>query len=146
MSFTHRLFWVLLVALPVFAPNARAESRSHATQEQCIAYCTKADAECSAAARKAQAQCSRKAATNGLDPITLRGQNAALFCGYFNENHCDYARNRGHCQDRFRLRHGLCMDAYQKNTTQRYLACNESERDAVAMCRQELGDCKEACQ
>jgi hypothetical protein len=144
---TGRSFRLLtLVALCCWAQLATSEARSTAARDECLRYCATADTQCGSAARRAKTQCARNAATSGMDAVTLRRNNANLFCGYYMDNHCDYARHRDRCEQRFRLRHGMCMDAYTKNTAQQYLACNESERTAVAMCRQELGDCRASCQ
>jgi hypothetical protein len=146
MNCMKSLVGVLLVWLFVSPSISIAETGARTSREQCLAHCARADAECGSAARAAKKQCARNAANNGLDPISLRRDNAALFCGYYSGNHCDFARHRGRCERRFSMRHDLCIDMYTKNTAQLYLACNDSERNAVGMCRQELGDCRASCE
>jgi hypothetical protein len=145
MQFGRSFRLSALAAMCFWTGFAASEAPSTAAREECLRYCATADTQCSSAARKAKTQCARSAATSGMDAVTLRRDNATLFCGYYMDNHCDYARHRDRCEQRFRLRHGMCMDTYTKNTAQQYLACNDGERTAVAMCRQELSDCRASC-
>ena len=82
----------------------------------------------------------------GLDPVTLRRDNEALFCDYFQGDRCAYSANRQRCMERSRLRHGLCLDTYTKNPSQRYFECSDSERNALALCREEMADCRGWCE
>ena len=122
------------------------ESAPSAEMQQCQTQCATAEAQCSTAVRKAKSQCARNAATNGLDPVTLRRDNEALFCDYFQGDRCAYSANRQRCMERSRLRHGLCLDTYTKNPSQRYFECSDSERNALALCREEMADCRVWCE
>jgi hypothetical protein len=135
-----------LALIMMFCASVTNSATGQSTpRQQCLAHCSAADTECGSATRAAKKRCATSAATKGVDPVTLKRDSGAMFCGYFMEGHCDYARDRSRCEDRFRLRHGMCMDSYEKTTAQRYLGCTDNERAALLMCRDELRDCRAAC-
>ncbi|MBK6288025.1 MAG: hypothetical protein IPJ33_16885 [Gammaproteobacteria bacterium] len=111
----------------------------------CLSYCEQAEADCSLSVRQSSKDCARRAATGGVDPFTQRREDSLGFCGYFGAGHCasPYAGER--CQQRFRDRYALCSGAYLQNTSAEYLQCSDSERRALAMCRDEMADCRAAC-
>lgn len=111
----------------------------------CVQRCEKAEVSCSSQVRRARADCSKKAANSGRDPMLMRRDYAAYFCGYFGNDHCardPFARD---CRNRFSRRHGVCVDAIQDNIAAQRYDCFLNERDAQTFCRDELRDCKSVC-
>lgn len=127
-------------------PTSAAEDSKKPTRVACLNRCTIAQARCSRDVRQARQECSRKAAMGGRDPFTGRA-DYGYFCSYFE----DSARNCGSdyysrsCQARLAQRYGLCLETMQNIASMRY-DCIRSERDATHHCREELSDCKAACQ
>ena len=111
----------------------------------CLSCCAQAEADCSLSVRQSSKDCARRAATGGVDPITRRREDSLGFCGYFGRGHCTGSYGGARCEQRFRDRYALCTDAYLQNTTAEYLQCSAAERKALAMCRDELADCRAAC-
>lgn len=117
-----------------------------AATEACADYCRRADGACSLAAREAKKACSSSAATGNVDPFTQRRTDAARLCDYFRGDRCAQPWAGPDCARRLQLRFDLCLDAYATNTASSYLACGEGERTALALCREELGDCLARCE
>jgi len=126
-------------------PNNPAPTAAASAPAACVMRCEKNEASCSSQVRRARADCSKKAANGGRDPMLMRRDYSAYFCGYFGSDHCardPFARD---CRSRFSRRHDLCIDAIQDNIAAQRYDCFLNERDAQAFCRDELKDCKETC-
>jgi hypothetical protein len=125
---------------------SKAAPAADSAPARCVVHCEKAEASCSSQVRRARQDCSKKAANNGRDPMLMRRDYSAYFCGYFGSTeHC--ARNpfNQECRSRFGRRHGLCVDAIQDNIAAQRYDCYLNERDAQTFCRDELRDCRESC-
>jgi len=111
----------------------------------CVMRCEKSESECSSQVRRARASCSKKAANSGRDPMLMRRDYSAYFCGYFGNDHCARDPFAKDCRNRFSRRHGLCVDTIQDNIAAQRYDCFLNERDAQTYCRDELRDCKSSC-
>ena len=144
-----------LLALTAVAADAPAPAKKPtatpvaaapvAGPDSCVMRCEKAESECSSQVRRARADCSKKAANNGRDPILMRRDYSAYFCGYFGSDHCARDPFSKDCRSRFSRRHGLCVDTIQDNIAAQRYDCFLNERDAQQYCRDELRDCKTVC-
>jgi hypothetical protein len=111
----------------------------------CVTRCEKAESACSSQVRRARQDCSKKAANAGRDPMLMRRDYSAYFCGYFGANHCARDSLSKDCDRRFNRRHGLCIDTIEGNIAAQRYDCYLNERDAQTFCRDELRDCKAVC-
>jgi len=135
------LFGVTLAAFGDPAANTGAEVDTKTT---CASQCDAAETRCSSEVRRARQQCSKRAANAGRDPFTMRNNDYSYFCGYFNNaGHCG---NGAACRSRFTRTYGLCVDAIQQNIASMRYDCQQTETTAQRYCRDELRDCKAACQ
>ena len=107
--------------------------------------CAVVEVECSSSVRNAKQQCMKRAATGGVDPMTMRREYGSYFCGYFSGNHCVGANNPQRCAERYAARYALCGDFYRDNMARQYLDCGAGETKSLGMCRDELIDCQAAC-
>jgi len=133
------------VAADTPAPSKKSDPAPAAVPSACVMRCEKAEVECSSQVRRARADCSKKAANNGRDPMLMRRDYSAYFCGYFGNDHCARDPFAKDCRSRFNRRHGLCIDTIQDNIAAQRYDCFLNERDAQAYCRDELRDCKSVC-
>lgn len=126
------------------APASDAEQPP--TRATCLTHCSASEARCSRDVRRARQDCSRNAASAGRDPFTGR-TDYGDFCSYFANpgRNCGSDYYSRSCQARLAQRHGLCLDAMENVAALRY-DCFRGERDAMNQCREELRDCKAACQ
>lgn len=109
----------------------------------CMNQCDAAETRCSSEVRRARQQCSKRAANAGRDPFTMRNNDYSYFCGYFNNaGQC----GNGACRSRFTRTYGLCVDAIQQNIASMRYDCHQTETTAQRYCRDELRDCKAACE
>jgi hypothetical protein len=133
--------------------DAAKEHGKAPTRTACLTHCQASEGRCSREVRTARRECERVAANGGRDVFTGRDANTGYrvdygqFCNYFAdaEVNCGsdfYSRD---CQARLARRHGICLDAMQNIAQLRY-DCFRTERDANKQCREELSDCKVACQ
>ena len=131
------------------APMKKSESEPAAASapvpNACVMRCEKSESECSSQVRRARASCSKKAANSGRDPMLMRRDYSAYFCGYFGNDHCARDPFAKDCRSRFSRRHGLCVDTIQDNIAAQRYDCFLNERDAQTYCRDELRDCKASC-
>ena len=113
----------------------------------CQSYCDSAETKCSSEVRRARQQCSKRAATAGRDPFTGRNNDYTYFCGYFNNaGACGAGNYSGACRTRFARTYGLCIDAIQENIASMRYDCYQTETTAQRYCRDELRECKAACE
>jgi hypothetical protein len=127
------------------APGVVRAQPGSATSE-CASYCAAIDADCSRFARDQARQCNRDAATGGVDPFTRRGDGSAYYCGFFaDDRNCRAGQWHDRCVQRFRAREAICADQYARNHASEYIACEEAQRTALALCRDELAACRDAC-
>lgn len=165
----------LCVCLCVWAGIAAAQERTPSTSEingieagkstvasggeqapsKCLRQCEAAETRCSSEVRRARQECSRNAASAGRDPFTGRRDalggrvgDYSYFCSYFDHAGRDCGSDiHGHsCLLRFAQRYSACLDAMSSNVAAMRYDCYRSERDAQNFCRDELRDCKAACQ
>jgi hypothetical protein len=116
---------------------------------ECVSTCLTVDARCGSEVRRAKAECARTASTAGQDPLTQRGQyDYAYFCGFFGNpgNACGSGYYSGRCAARLQHRYGLCLDAMTSDVTAMRFDCLKAEREAQRMCRDELQECRAACE
>jgi hypothetical protein len=132
-------------AAPARKIEATPAAAVPAAPNACVTRCEKAESACSSQVRRARADCSKKAANNGRDPMLMRRDYSAYFCGYFGNDHCGRDSLAKDCRSRFSRRHGLCVDTIQDNIAAQRYDCFLNERDAQAYCRDELRDCKQEC-
>lgn len=127
-------------------PSAEPEVRP--ARANCLTHCNAASTKCGSEVRRAKQECSRKASTGGRDPMTMRNDDYTYFCGYFGESgrQCGSDFYSRACQARFDHRYGVCVDAMQDNIMSMRHDCFLAERSAQNFCRDELRDCKAACQ
>lgn len=127
------------------APAPTAADKSAETS--CIHLCTTKDAQCGSDVRRARQECSRNAANGGRDPMTMRRNGYAYFCGHFLDPSAQCGANvyTSGCTARYQLRYGVCIDEMAQNIAAMRYDCYKAERDATRMCRDELQDCKRAC-
>jgi len=113
---------------------------------ECASYCSAIDSDCSRFARDQARQCNRDAATGGVDPFTGRRDGATYYCGFFaDDRNCRAGPWRDRCVERFRTREAICADQYNRNHASEYMACEEAQRTALALCRDELAACRDSC-
>jgi hypothetical protein len=127
---------------PAGAPAAKPDART-----QCMTQCDSAETRCSSEVRRARQQCSKRAANAGRDPFTMRNNDYSYFCGYFNNGGaCGSGTYGNSCRSRFVKTYGLCVDAIQQNIASMRYDCHLTETTAQRYCRDELRDCKAACE
>lgn len=113
----------------------------------CINHCNAADSKCGSEVRRARQECSKRAANGGRDPFTMRNNDYTYFCGYFgNQGRCGSDIYSQGCKNRYAHTYGLCVDRMQDNIASMRYDCYINERDAQNFCRDELRDCKAACE
>jgi hypothetical protein len=127
---------------PTATPAAKPDART-----QCMTQCDSAETRCSSEVRRARQQCSKRAANAGRDPFTMRNNDYSYFCGYFNNGGaCGSGTYGNSCRSRFVKTYGLCVDAIQQNIASMRYDCHLTETTAQRYCRDELRDCKAACE
>ncbi|MGH8178956.1 MAG: hypothetical protein ACREV5_22070 [Steroidobacter sp.] len=127
-------------------PSTEPEARP--ARVTCLNHCNAASTKCGSEVRRAKQECSRMASTGGRDPMTMRNNDYSYFCGYFGESglQCGSGFYSRACEARFNQRYGTCIDAMQNNIMSMRHDCFLAERSAQNFCRDELQDCKAACQ
>jgi hypothetical protein len=129
--------------------KAQQETPTQSARASCVSRCSTNDAKCGSDVRRAKAQCARTASTAGHDPLTQRGPNDySYFCGYFSNPgmSCGSGYYSARCAARFQQRYGLCLDMMTDDVTAMRFDCMKAEREAQRMCRDELQECKAACE
>ncbi|MBB6095105.1 hypothetical protein HNQ60_003995 [Povalibacter uvarum] len=127
--------------------KAEQKSEQNSARSACQSYCDSAETKCSSEVRRARQQCSKRAATAGRDPFTGRNNDYTYFCGYFNNaGACGAGNYSGSCRTRFARTYGLCIDAIQENIASMRYDCYQTETTAQRYCRDELRECKAACE
>ena len=113
----------------------------------CLSHCDAAEGRCGSEVRRARSECSRRAAMSGREPFT-RDNDYSYFCSYFRSGgrHCGADRYSAGCRERLAQRYGICVDAMYNNIASMRFDCFKNERDARNLCREELRDCRAACQ
>jgi hypothetical protein len=119
----------------------------------CLTQCAASEQRCSREVRHARADCQRVAANGGRDVFSGRitdsynGIDYQAFCNYFAnpDVNCRSGYYSSSCQRRLAHRHGVCLDAMNNIASLRY-DCYRTERDANNQCREDLRECKSACQ
>lgn len=131
----------------------------HAT---CLSQCATNEQRCSRDVRRARTDCQKVAANGGRDVFTGRpstsngsasryetdnGIDYGAFCYYFAnpDSTCGSGYYSSACQRRLAYRHGVCLDRMGNVASLRY-DCYRTERDANQQCRDDLRDCKTACE
>ncbi|HTJ19520.1 MAG TPA: hypothetical protein VL494_22210 [Steroidobacteraceae bacterium] len=166
----RNLLYVLAILFATTAISADNKSAaSGAAKEQppphatCLNQCAANEQRCSRDVRHARTQCQKVAANGGRDVFTGRpattsngsgsryesdnGIDYGAFCYYFaNPNSsCGSGYYSSACQQRLAYRHGICLDR-MSNVAQLRYDCYRTERDANTQCRDDLRDCKLACE
>jgi hypothetical protein len=129
------------------APEEKPTEGETAALKACEKSCDDADGMCGSEVRRASAECSKDAANAGRAPFSqYRPYDYSYFCGYFNySGRCADPYRRAGCKARFVNHYHACLDAMRYNIAAMRYDCFENERDATAVCRDELRQCKAAC-
>ncbi len=143
----------ILFATAAIPADNKTQSEKAPPQATCMNQCASSEQRCSREVRRARTSCQRVAANGGRDVFTGRprdGYNSVdygAFCNYFAtaDLSCGAGYYRNSCQQRLAYRHGICLDAMENIASLRY-DCFRTERDANIQCREDLRDCKSACQ
>ena len=144
----------ILIATAAIAADNKTQGEKVPPQAACMKQCAASEQRCSREVRRARASCQRVAANGGRDVFTGRprsesynGVDYGAFCNYFAtpDLSCGAGYYRSSCQQRLAYRHGICLDAMENIASLRY-DCHRTERDATSQCREDLRDCKTACQ
>jgi hypothetical protein len=144
----------ILFATAAISADNKAQGEKVPPQAACMKQCAASEQHCSREVRRARAGCQRVAANGGRDVFTGRprsngynGIDYGAFCNYFAtpDSSCGAGYYRSSCQQRLAHRHGICLDAMENIASLRY-DCFRTERDANAQCREDLRDCKTACE
>jgi hypothetical protein len=125
------------------------EAPSPPARSECVNRCLTSDAKCGSEVRRAKAECARTASTAGHDPLTQRAPyDYAYFCGFFGNPGaaCGSDSYSARCAARFQYRHGLCLDAMTNDVAAMRFDCLRAERETQRMCRDELQECRAACE
>lgn len=150
------IVYILAILFATAAISADNQTRSEKVPPQaaCLNQCAASEQRCSREVRRARTGCERVAANGGRDVFTGRprsnsynGVDYGAFCNYFAtpDLSCGAGYYRSSCQQRLAYRHGICLDAMENIASLRY-DCFRTERDANSQCRDDLRDCKTACQ
>jgi hypothetical protein len=144
----------ILFATAAISADNKAQVEKVPPQAACMKQCAASEQRCSREVRRARTGCQRVAANGGRDVFTGRprsngynGVDYGAFCNYFAtpDSSCGAGYYRSSCQQRLAHRHGICLDAMENIASLRY-DCFRTERDANAQCREDLRDCKTACE
>jgi hypothetical protein len=144
----------ILFATAAISADNQTPSAKVPPQAACLNQCAASEQRCSREVRRARASCQRVAANGGRDVFTGRprsesynGVDYGAFCNYFAtpDLSCGAGYYRNSCQQRLAYRHGICLDAMENIASLRY-DCFRTERDANDQCREDLRECKTACQ
>lgn len=144
----------ILFATAAISADNKTQVQKVPPQAACMNQCAANEQRCSREVRRARTGCQRVAANGGRDVFTGRprsnsdnGVDYGAFCNYFAtpDLSCGVGYYRSSCQQRLAYRHGVCLDAMENIASLRY-DCFRTERDANNQCRDDLRDCKAACQ
>jgi hypothetical protein len=144
----------ILFATAAISADNKAQDAKAPPQVACLNQCAANEQRCSREVRRARTGCQRIAANGGRDVFTGRPRNTGYdgvdygaFCNYFAtpDLSCGAGYYRDSCQQRLSYRLGICLDAMENIAQLRY-DCYRTERDANNQCREDLRDCKVACQ
>jgi hypothetical protein len=127
--------------------EAPADASDKPAQASCLNRCTASDVKCGSEVRRARQECARNASLGGRDPMRV-GDDYTYFCGYFSNPaiQCGSDYYTARCTARFQNRYAQCVDAMHDNIVAMRYDCFKAERDAQRMCREELRDCRAACE
>jgi hypothetical protein len=138
--------------LEIGAENARTQGevlqdKATSSRATCLSHCDAAEGRCGSEVRRARSECSRRAAMSGREPFA-RDNDYSYFCSYFRSSgrHCGADRYSAGCRERLAQRYGTCVEAMYDNIASMRFDCFRNERDAQNLCREELRDCRAACQ
>jgi hypothetical protein len=164
----RNLLYVLPILFATAAISADKGSGATSNKEQppphatCLSQCAANEQRCSRDVRRARTDCQKIAANGGRDVFTGRpatsngsanryesdnGIDYGAFCYYFAnpDTSCGSGYYSSACQRRLAYRHGVCLDR-MSNVAQLRYDCYRTERDANGQCREDLRDCKAACE
>jgi hypothetical protein len=146
---------ILFATAAISADNKEAGDKDQPPpRATCVNQCAANEQRCSLEVRRARTECQRIAANGGRDVFSGRpasgsynGIDYGAFCNYFAnpEMSCRSGYYSRSCQQRLAHRHGICLDAMDNIASLRY-DCYRTERDANNQCRDDLRECKAACQ